>query len=115
MATALELLRSDVQAHARSITELTTVIMAVKTVCEKLDREKDVEDAVQKKQDEFLERRLVQIEHSISQVRKDFDEKFDKLNKLGWWLIITFGGSIVIGVANFILKGGLTVTTITQP
>lgn len=113
--TNYETMRQDLLAHARSLTELTTICMGLKETIEKLAVAKAVMDATAVKDDQALERRLKQIEDDMKEMKEDFDKKFDKLNRLGWWLLVTFFGSIILAFANFMLKGGLTITTITSP
>jgi hypothetical protein len=81
----LDLVERDVQAHAKTLSELTMHMSGY-------DRDK----AVQEVKDEYLEERLSRIEKSINAVYR-----------LGWWVLAAFGGSFIALVANFVFKGGL--------
>lgn len=72
-----DLMERDLQAHAKTITELTNRMA-----------EYEKAKAVEEVKDAYLEVRLSRIE------------------KIGWWILTTFGASFVALVANFLFKGG---------
>lgn len=104
MATAIELMQNDLKAHARTLTELVVQIADLKKEVHTLIIAKAVNEAEEKKDEEALERRLSRIENGQK-----------SLYTLGLWLLGTFGAAFVAALANFIIKGGLTITTITTP
>ena len=83
----LDLLVNDVQAHARSLTELTKALA-----------ELDKKEAVRDLRDEHLDERLAQIGGRI-----------DGIYRLGWWILAAFGTSAIALVANFAFRGGFIV------
>lgn len=103
MATQLELVQRDLKDHARSLTELTVAIMEMKKTLTEFVVDKAVAKVEHQSDEEALERRLSRIEKALA-----------RIHTLGWWLLGTFGASIIIAAANFVLKGGLTITTITS-
>jgi hypothetical protein len=80
----LDLHERDLQAHARSITEITNVISGIQ-------RDK----AVQEVKDEHLQERLDGIEGTVKAIYK-----------LGWWILSTFG-AVLIATITSLVKGGL--------
>ncbi len=86
-----DLIERDVQAHAKSLTELTLVMS-------EFQKDKAVQEAKEELKDEYLEERLGRIEKSIQAVYK-----------LGWWVLAAFGGSFIALVANFVFRGGLII------
>lgn len=79
----------DVQAHAKTITELVTELNKLRT-----DREKN--DALRLMKDEYLDERLDRIEASIKSVYG-----------LGKWVLGAFGAVLLSAAATFIVRGGL--------
>lgn len=94
----IDLLEGDVQAHARTITELTKAIAGV-----------DKQEALRTLRDEHLDERLDRIEQSIAATAKVSADRFAGLYRLGWWLLAAFGSSAVALIANFAFRGGFFV------
>ncbi|WP_438752077.1 hypothetical protein [Pararhizobium sp. O133] len=73
----LSLVEKDSQSHARTLTALTERMA---------EYEKDA--AVKEVKDEYLQERLTRIE------------------KIGMWILTTFGATFIAVLANFVFKGG---------
>ena len=87
MPERIDMLVNDVQAHAKTLTELTKALMEV-----------EKRDAVEVEAKKYMADRLDRIETSIKAIYK-----------LGWWILAAFGGTFVATLSNFIFRGGFIV------
>lgn len=87
MPERIDMIVSDLQAHAKSLSELTTTIIDLKT-----------KGAVEAETKRYLNERLERIEKSIAAIYR-----------LGWWILAAFGAAAISLVANFMFRGGFYV------
>jgi hypothetical protein len=91
-----EQLRRDLIRHGEAISAIVTDAGNTKdrllALQNGIQRERDVREI----KDEHLNERLDDIEKSIG-----------TLNKIGWWILATFGGSFIAALSSFIYGGGL--------
>jgi len=88
MPERIDLLVNDVQAHARTISEIVKSIAEINT--------RDAVDAETKK---HLNERLDRIEKSIGAVYR-----------MGLWVLCAFGAAAISLIVNFIFRGGFIVS-----
>jgi hypothetical protein len=88
MPERIDMLVNDVQAHAKTITELTKSLIEI-----------DKRDAVEAESKKNLNERLDRIEKSISAIYK-----------LGLWVLAAFGAAAISLIANFMFNGGFVVS-----
>ena len=88
MPERIDMLVNDVQAHAKSISELTKALIEV-----------EKRDAVEVETKRYLNDRLERIEKSIAAIYR-----------LGWWILTAFGAAAVSLIANFMFRGGFIVS-----
>jgi hypothetical protein len=88
MPERIDMLVNDVQAHAKTLTELTKTLIEI-----------EKRDAVEAESKRHLTERLDRIEKSIAAVYR-----------MGWWVLAAFGAAAVSLVANFTFNGGFIVS-----
>lgn len=88
MPERIDMLVNDVQAHSKTITELTKALIEV-----------EKRDAVEIESKRHLNDRLERIEKSIAAIYR-----------LGWWILAAFGAAAISLVANFMFRGGFIVS-----
>ena len=103
MATPVEILKSDVQNHAKTLGVLVIELRDIKDIVEQLV----IDKAVKVEQDKYLDDRLRRIEASITSQTNKFDAQFKAIYRLGIWVLCAFGMALITGIGNFIIKGGL--------
>lgn len=92
----IEEVRRDLVRHGESISSLVTDAYNTKQELWEVRSGIERERAVRLIKDEHLDERLDVIEKSIS-----------KVYTLGLWSLGTFGSAVLVGLANFVIKGGL--------
>lgn len=92
----IERLRSDVTRHGESISSIVTEVRNTKDELQTLRNGIESERRVRLVEDKHLNERLDDIEESIK-----------TLNKIGWWILMTFGASFIVAASSFIYRGGL--------
>ena len=88
MPERIDMIVSDLQSHAKSISEITKALIEVD--------KRAIGDAKDK---EHLDERLDRIEKSIAAIYR-----------LGWWILAAFGAAAISLVANFMFRGGFIVS-----
>lgn len=96
--TEIDDIRRDLNRHGESISAIVTDARNTKDELNILRSGIDAERKVRLVEDRHLNERLDRIEESI-----------EALNKVGKWILVTFGASLIVAVSSFILKGGLSV------
>lgn len=91
-------IRRDLTRHGESISALVVDARNTKDQLNILQSGIEIERKVRLVEDRHLNERLDRIEESI-----------EALNKVGKWILVTFGASLIVAVSGFILRGGLTV------
>ena len=87
----MERMRSDISQLTKRVDDFSLRLAIVET---ERDGFNDKIDALK----ELIELKLSTIKSSV-----------DGWNKIGFWLLTTFGGAIVVGFAAFMLSGGFKV------
>lgn len=88
MPERIDMIVSDVQAHAKTLSEITISLIDLKT-----------KNAVEVEAKRYLNERLERIEKSIAAIYR-----------LGWWVLAAFGAATISLVANFMFRGGFIVS-----
>lgn len=104
-AERLGLLQADVQAHAKTITVLTTELTDVKSLVAQFVTER----AVRVEVDKNMNDRLARIEKSIDQLTVAVDKRFAPWSKAAVWAASIVGASVLAACVKFIMSGGLLV------
>ena len=88
----LDIVERNAADLARVATELTAKIGAVNSIVDELRLDR----AARQERDKALNERLERIEESIEDVQK-----------IGRWVLMAFGTSLVALIVNFVVRGGL--------
>lgn len=91
-----EQIRREVARHGESISAIVTDAGKTKDALQTLTNSIESERKVRLVEDRHLNERLDDIEGSIG-----------TLNKIGWWILATFGASFIMALASFVYGGGL--------
>ena len=94
----IEQVRRDVIKHGESISSIVTDARNTKDQLVALQSGIDSDRKVRQLKDEHLNERLDDIEASI-----------EKVFRLGLWSLGVFGAAVLVGLANFVINGGLKV------
>lgn len=94
--TDIEQVRRDVTRQGESISSIVVEVRNNKDQLQALQSGIESERKVRLVEDRHLNERLDDIESSIS-----------TLNKIGWWILMTFGASFIVALSSFIYGGGL--------
>lgn len=105
VSSAHDLLKLDVQNHAKTISVVVTELRDIKDIVEQLV----IDKAVKKEQDRNLDDRLKRIEDSIAAQTAAFDKRFRSIVNIGVWALSIFGGAIVLAFVQFLIRGGFAI------
>lgn len=105
-----DMLKSDVLAHAKTLTVLVEDLREIKDIVEQLM----IDKAVKAEADRHLDQRLKRIEDSILAQTVRFDMQFKSIYKLGLWALGIFGIGMLTAFGNFVMRGGLFLVGATQ-
>lgn len=100
-------LDSDVKNHAKTITVLVDDHRELRLMITQLMTDK----AVRAERETNLHDRLQRIEDSIKDGKADTDKKIGSLLSIGKWILTAFGATLIAGVTNFIINGGLHIAS----
>lgn len=92
----IDQVRREVTRHGESISAIVTDAGKTKDALQSLTNSIESERKVRLVEDKHLNERLDDIEASIG-----------TLNKIGWWILMTFGASFIVALSSFIYGGGL--------
>lgn len=91
--------------HGETLSVLTQELGSIKSAIDELKTER----AVRQERDRNLAERLERIEKSIEHQSDAAEDQTKRITNVGWWLATTFAGVFLVAIAQFILKGGLSV------
>ena len=105
VSPAHDLLKMDVQNHAKTLSVMVIELRDIKDIVEQLV----IDKAVKKEQDRSLDDRLKRIEDSIAAQTASMDRRFKSIVNIGIWALSIFGGAIVLVFTQFIIRGGIAI------